>query len=465
MAGGDLRRLGARLRNREIDATEAVRLALDRIRSVENEVRAFLHLDSEGARARARELDRAPAEQRGALHGLPISVKDNIAIRGMPLTCASALLDGFVSPYDATVVARLRDAGAVLLGKTNLDEFAMGSSTSSGYRGATRNPWDTARVPGGSSGGAAASVAAGMAAAGIGTDTGGSLRHPGAHCGLHAIRPTWGRVSRFGVTAYASSLDQVGCLAWDLPDLAAVLSVLSGSDPRDATCSRRPVPDFLTAAASPALPESVAIPADADRPGLDPEGERAYARCVARLEEAGVRIREAALPDWGLAVATYYVLACAEASSNLARFDGVRYGRRRPPDLVESRTAGFGPEVRERILLGAGCLSSGYEDEVYQAAKRRRAAFRAELLEILEASDAILLPVAVAPPRRSDDREAARREYEDDRCNILASLAGLPALAVPAGSWRGLPFGVQFVGAPWREDQLIRFAGAFGDLA
>ncbi len=465
VAPDDLRRIGAQLRNGETGPAEAMRRALDRIHRIESEVHAFLHVDPEGALARARELDRLPGEQRGSLHGLPVSIKDNIAIRGMPLTCASAILDGFVSPYDATVITRLRDAGAVFPGKTNLDEFAMGASTSTGYRGATRNPWDTDRVPGGSSGGAAASVAAGMAAVGLGTDTGGSLRHPGAHCGLHAIRPTWGRVSRFGITAYASSLDQVGCVAWDLTDLAAVLSIIAGPDPADATCSRKPVPDFRAAAGSPCLPGSIAIPGPADRPGLEPEGERAFARCVARLEDAGVRIRQVALPDWGLAVATYYVLACAEASSNLARFDGVRYGRRQPSDIAESRTAGFGHEVRERILIGAACLSSGYENKVYQAARRRRTAFRTELLEVFRTSDAILLPVAVRPPRLVSDHAAAAREYEDDRCNILASLAGLPALAVPAGRWHGLPFGVQFVGAPWCEDQLIRFAGAFGELA
>ncbi len=463
VAGSSLRKTGALLRAGSIGPVAAVESALGRIEQVEGEIRAFLHIDPEGARERARKLEALSPGKRGALHGMPISVKDNIAIRGMPLTCASAILDGFVSPFDATVTARLEDAGAVLLGKTNLDEFAMGSSTSSGYRGATRNPWDPGRVPGGSSGGAAASVAAGMATVGIGTDTGGSLRHPGAHCGLYAIRPTWGRVSRYGVTAYASSLDQVGAVAWNLADLAAVLSVIAGPDPRDATSSPTPVPDLSAAAANPVLPERIAIPAPANRPSLDPDGEEAYEQCVFRLRSAGVRVEEVDLPDWRLAIAAYYVLACAEASSNLARFDGVRYGRRQADGVEGSRSAGFGREVRERILIGTACLSSGYEDEVYRAARRHRDAIRNDLLKTLEGTDAILLPVAVSPPRRHADRPAAGQEYEEDRCNIFASLAGLPALALPADTWRGLPFGVQIVGAPWREDRLIRFAAAFGE--
>ncbi len=464
VAGPELRALGARLSEGTIGAEDAARVAFARIREVEPGVRAFLHLAEDEALDRAREIDVSPPGERGPLGGMPISIKDNIAVRGMPLTCASAILDGFVSPYDATIVRRLRDAGAVIVGKTNLDEFAMGSSTTSGCRGATRNPWDAGRVPGGSSGGAAASVAAGMAVAGIGTDTGGSLRHPAAHCGLAAIRPTWGRVSRFGITAYASSLDQAGCVAWDVATIARVLGAIAGHDPSDATSGREPVPDFEAAARSPELPASVAVPEDANRPALAPEGEEAFARCVDRLEAAGVRIRPAPLPDWDLAVATYYVVACAEASSNLARFDGVRYGPRRA-GVRESRSFGFGAEVRERLLLGAACLSAGYETDVYRSAVRHRSAFRRRMLDLLREHDALVLPVAVAPPRRLADTDAARKEYEHDRCNMVASLAGLPALAVPGGSWGGLPFGVQFVGAPWREDRLLKFGAAFEALA
>lgn len=459
------RRRTARLRAGAIGAEDAVRLALDRADAASG-ARAFLHLDRRGALRRARELDAAPGREGLPLFGVPVAVKDNIAVSGFPGTSGSALLETYRSPFDAGVTRRLREAGAVIVGTTNLDEFGMGSSTTRGARGTTRNPAAPEHVAGGSSGGSAAAVASGAAFAALGTDTGGSVRQPAAHCGLFGIRPTWGRVSRFGVTAYASSLDQVGVLAPDLPTLGGVLAAVSGLDPRDATSVDRSVPDFAGAAGRPRTPQVLTIPSDADLDALDPGSRDAFAAAVGRFESVGARIRSAPLPDPGSAVAAYYLIACAEASSNLSRFDGLRYGRREEGDGTlrgtyrASRSAGFGNEVRRRILLGAAVLSHGYKDAVYAAAGAARRRTRAELLRLLGDGGLLLLPVTPGPPRRLDEPDPPEAEYRADRFNILAALASLPALAIPSGRRSRLPFGVQLMGAPWEEARLISAAAA-----
>ncbi len=460
------RRRAARLRRGEVSAEEATRAALGRARET---IGAFLHLDAAGALDRARALDRTA--ERGPLFGLPVAVKDNIAVRGWPSTSGSALLEGYRPPFDATVVERLRAAGAVLLGTTNLDEFAMGSATTRGARGPTRNPADPERVAGGSSGGSAAAVAAGAAHAALGTDTGGSVRLPAAHCGVFGIRPTWGRVSRFGITAYASSFDQVGCFAADLADLGRVLAVISGRDPRDATSAEREVPNFAAAASRPALPRHLVSCGEADLALLDAASRRAFAAAVERFERAGCRVRSHPLPAAGAATAAYYLLACAEASSNLARFDGMRYGVREERDgplaatLRESRTRGFGREARRRVLAGAAVLSRGYRDAIYRAALDTRRRVADELGRLFDHGELILLPAAVAPPRRLDEEPPPEVEYRADRFGILAALASFPALSLPAGERSGLPFGIELMAPPWREDALISAAAAFGATA
>jgi aspartyl-tRNA(Asn)/glutamyl-tRNA(Gln) amidotransferase subunit A len=446
------------------------RASLDRAEGINQRIQAFLHLDRAGAIDTAFHLDRQPAAERGPLFGLPVAVKDNIAVRGLPSTCASAVLRAYRAPYDATVVERLREAGAVILGTANLDEFAMGSATTSGFRGATRNPVDPARIVGGSSGGPAAAVASGAVPAALGTDTGGSVRLPAAHTGIFGIRPTYGRVSRFGITAYASSFDQVGCLATKLSDLARVLAVVSGLDPRDATSAQREVPDFTAAAGSPALPRTVVACSDEDLAILDPPSRAAFQRVLHQFEDGGAVIRRIRLPEASTTISAYYVLACAEASSNLARFDGMRYGSRVDGDgtlaaaFRESRTAGFGDEVRLRILLGTTVLSQGYRDAVYAAAAAARRRVQNRLLRAFEQGDLLLLPISKGSPRRLADPVEAGEDYDGDRFTVLASLAGFPALAVPAGERNGLPFGVELMAPPWNEASLLAAAAAFGAI-
>jgi len=448
------------------DVRAVTAAALDRSEEINRRIHAFLHLDRDGASAAARRLNQQPAAAQGPLFGLPVAVKDNIAVRGLPSTSGSAVLRTYRAPYDATVVERLRRAGAVILGTTNLDEFGMGSATTSGFRGPTRNPVAPDRIVGGSSGGPAAAVAAGAVPAALGTDTGGSVRLPAAHTGIFGIRPTYGRVSRFGITAYASSFDQVGCLARELADLAGVLSVVSGADPRDATSIDRAVPDFAAAVARPALPRTVLACSDEDVAILDAPSRTAFYRALRRFEEGGAAIRRFRLPEAVKTISAYYVLACAEASSNLARFDGIRYGSREAGDgtlagaFRESRTAGFGDEVRLRILLGTTVLSQGYRDAIYAAATAARKQIRDRLFGAFDQGELLLIPIARTSPRRLSDPVEAGDDYDGDRFTVLAALAGFPALAIPAGERDGLPFGVELMARPWQEATLLSAAAA-----
>ncbi len=443
---------------------------LARIATRNGELRAFLHVDEAGARAQAAASDarRAAGRARGPLDGVPVALKDNLVTRDLPTTCASRILAGYRSPVDATVVTRLRDAGAVILGKTNLDEFAMGSSTEHSAFGAAAHPRDPGRVPGGSSGGSCVAVADGMAVLALGSDTGGSVRLPAAWCGVVGLKPTWGRVSRSGLVAFASSLDQIGPVAADVAGAARLYEAIAGADPADATCRAAP-------------PDPVGDLARADvrglRVGVVPEllGEGVAEDVRARVEEAAATFErlgaarvEAHLPHARYGIAAYYVLASAEASSNLARYDGVRYGHRAaaPRDLddlyTRTRDEGFGAEVKRRILMGTFCLSSGYHDRFHGRAAKARAHLARDYREAFAHADVLLSPVAPTGPfARGARTEDPLAMYLTDAMTIPASLAGIPAISVPCGTDReGFPVGLQIQAPAWREDLLLRAAAA-----
>ncbi len=424
-------------------------------------------MTADEARKAAREVDAriAAGEDPGPLSGVPVAVKDNIATRGVRTTCASRMLETHVPLYDATAVERLRAAGAVVVGKTNLDEFGMGSSTERSAFGAVRNPWRADRVPGGSSGGSAAAVASGMAALALGTDTGGSIRQPGAFCGLHALKPTYGRVSRFGMVAYASSFDQIGGFARSAGDLALLYRVLAGPDPRDSTSSPRGVEAVDPGADVGGLRIGIASEI-LERPGMQPEVSAAVREAGETLRAAGATIADVTLPDPETAVGAYYLLATAEASSNLARYDGVRYGLRVPgPTLDETyrrtRSAGFGPEVKRRILLGTYVLSAGYYDAYYLEAQRARVLLRRSFERLFETCDLILLPTAPTSAFRLGEKTGDPVAMVlSDVFTVFANLTGMPGMNVPAGfDSEGLPLGVQLLAPRWREDRLFRGAG------
>jgi aspartyl-tRNA(Asn)/glutamyl-tRNA(Gln) amidotransferase subunit A len=459
------------LDQREISCHELTRSVLERIAAVEGKVGAFLALREEAALAQAEAVDRELAAGRSApLAGIPLAVKDVICTRGVPTTCASRILEGFVPPYDAEVIRRLKAQGAVLLGKLNMDEFAMGSSTeNSGFR-TTRNPWDLERIPGGSSGGSAAAVAARMCLGALGSDTGGSIRQPASHCGVVGLKPTYGRVSRFGLVAFASSLDQIGPLARSVGDAAAILQAIAGHDPADSTSVPRPVPDYRAALAGGVAGLRIGIPREyAASEGLDPEVAAAVEAAVATLEALGARRVPVSLPHTRYAVAVYYVIAPAEASSNLARYDGVKYGLRRDGagDLLQTyratRSAGFGAEVRRRIIIGTYCLSAGYYDAYYGKASQVRTLIVEDFRRAFEACDLIACPVAPTPAFKIGEKaDDPLTMYLSDIFTIAANLAGIPAMSVPCGfSSAGLPIGLQLMGRPFDEESLIRAGGAF----
>ena len=436
---------------------------------------AFISYDYEAAIAQAERVDADRAGgARGAsgagdaahggrghrpLAGVPIAVKDNICTLGLATTCASRILAGYRSPYEATVVRRLRDAGAVIAGKTNLDEFAMGSSTETSALGPAHNPHDRARVPGGSSGGSAAAVAAGMVPCALGTDTGGSVRQPAAFCGVVGVRPTWGRVSRYGVVAFASSLDQVGVLARSVDDAAEVLRVIGGPDPFDATCTDAPV--IANARVATECTPVVGVPVEYFSGDLHPGVRAACERAIEALRSAGCTIREVSLPHTGLGVAVYTVIAAAEASTNLARFDGVRFGARRPDTDIYSgiRTAGFGEEVRRRIVLGTYILSSSDGRRHHAAAQRVRQLITQDFLNAFaNGVDVLFTPTTGTPAFGLGAARAPYDMYAEDALTAPASLAGVPAMSVPIGTADGLPVGGQVIAPPWHEDAMFAVA-------
>ncbi|MFP4030189.1 MAG: Asp-tRNA(Asn)/Glu-tRNA(Gln) amidotransferase subunit GatA [Desulfococcaceae bacterium] len=455
----------ARLDGGGISAEELTRAYLDRIEAVDPKVKAYITVTADSALADAAAADRAiAAREAGPLTGIPVSVKDVLCTKGLRTTCASRVLENFVPPYDACVVEKLRAAGAVILGKVNMDEFAMGSSCENSAFFPTRNPWDLSRIPGGSSGGSAAAAAAGLSLGSVGTDTGGSIRQPASHCGVVGIKPTYGRVSRYGLVAFASSLDQAGPLGRTVGDCARLLNVLAGYDPRDSTSVDRPVPDYTAALSGGVKGLRIGLPAEyAETEGLDPEVRDAVESAVRTLESLGAETAPVSLPHTKYAVAAYYLIAPSEAGSNLARYDGVRYGFRAPEaeNLIDmyrkTRSAGFGAEVQRRIIIGTYALSAGYYDAYYVKASQVRTRIMEDFRTAFESCDVIASPVTPTPAfpvgEKTDDPLTM---YLSDIFTLSANLAGVPGISVPCGfSGDGLPIGLQLMGPHFGEERLI----------
>ncbi|MCI0568367.1 MAG: Asp-tRNA(Asn)/Glu-tRNA(Gln) amidotransferase subunit GatA [Acidobacteria bacterium] len=467
LSGSELLR---RIRSREISSQEATRACLRRMKAVEGRVRAFRCILEEEALATAEAIDGAfsRGEDPGSLAGLPVALKDVLCLAGHPTTCGSRVLEKFIPPYDATVIRRLKEAGAVILGKTNMDEFAMGSSTENSAFEKTRNPWDLDRVPGGSSGGSAAAVAADMAPVSLGTDTGGSIRQPAAFCGVPGLKTTYGRVSRFGLVAFASSLDQIGPFGKTVEDLARTLSVIAGYDPRDSTSARVPVPDYASQLSAPLRSIRLGVPKEYFPAGLDSQIEGAVRAMLTRAEAMGARVEELSLPHTDFSIPTYYILATAEASSNLARYDGVRYGYRAEGAHVlgemyrRSRSEGFGREVKRRIMLGTYVLSSGYYDAYYLKAQKVRTLLKADFDAAFEKVDLIVTPTTPSTAFRFGEKtEDPLQMYLSDIFTATINLVGIPALSLPCGIARdGLPIGAQIVGPAFSEPRLLGVAAA-----
>jgi len=472
--------LSGRLGRGDLSAVELMQAVIARTRKVDGRVGAFNSFDEEDALGQARASDerRAKARASGAdgrgrpLEGIPVGIKDVVAVAGQPLTASSRMLENYVSPYDATVARKLKEAGAICWGRLNLDEFAMGSSTENSAFRTTSNPWDLERVPGGSSGGSAAAVAAGEAVAALGSDTGGSIRQPAALCNVVGLKPTYGRVSRYGLIAFASSLDQIGPFARSVEDAASVLGAIAGHDPRDSTSVRMDVPDYaggMAALAKSGRRWRLGIAKEYFGEGLDPEVGAAVQAAVDEYRGLGCEIREVSLPHTRYAIGAYYIIATAECSSNLARYDGVRYGRRSKDatDALDiyfkSRAEGFGPEVKRRIILGTYVLSSGYYDAYYLRAQKVRTLIRRDFLDAFAQVDAILTPTSPTPAFRKGEKAAdPLAMYLSDIYTIGVNLAGLPGMSIPCGFTRGgLPIGLQAIGQPFRETELLAIAGAY----
>jgi aspartyl-tRNA(Asn)/glutamyl-tRNA(Gln) amidotransferase subunit A len=457
----------ARLDAREVSAIETMRASIERVEELNDELNAFVRLNPH-AEDEARESDARRSDgQAGPLEGLPVAIKDNLATAGLETGCGSSILDGYEPQRDATVVARLRNAGAIVLGKTNLDEFAMGSSTEYSKHGPTRNPWDTSRVPGGSSGGSAVAVAVRMVPVALGSDTGGSVRQPAAFCGVVGLKPTYGRVSRYGLVAFGSSLDQVGPLTRSVSDAARLLEILAGPDPRDATSSSRPVEPYTESCGRGVAGLRIGLPREYFGSGLDGEVAGAVRSAADALGREGACIEEVSLPHSRFAIPTYYVLATAEASSNLARYDGVRYGRREAADELRpmyrrSRAAGFGAEVQRRIMLGTYALSAGYHDRFYGKAQRARRLLGGDFAGVFDSGvDLLLAPATPTVAFRVGEKvDDPLQMYLSDVYTATANLVGIPGLCVPVGrSTEGLPVGCQLLAPPFAEGTLFR-AGA-----
>lgn len=452
----------------EITSEELTGQFLQAIRQRDPKVGAFLHVDEPRALEQARAVDgkRKRGEELGPLAGLPIAVKDVLCTAGQRTTCGSKILQNFVPPYDAHVITCLKRADAVLLGKTNMDEFAMGSSTENSAYQVTRNPWDLERIPGGSSGGSAAAVAAGEAPVALGSDTGGSVRQPASLCGVAGMKPTYGRVSRFGLVAYASSLDQVGPFAHTVSDIALVLGTIAGHDPRDSTSVDKPVPPYRTTIDEPVRPLTIGVAKEYFTEGLDAEVEQSIRAALKVYEQLGAAVKEISLPTSPFAVAAYYVVATAEASSNLARYDGVHYGYRARSfeNLIDMycRTRGeaFGQEVKRRVMLGTYVLSSGYKDAYYVKALKVRRLIKEDFDKAFTQCDVIMGPTSPTPAFKVGERIAdPLAMYLSDIYTISCNLAGLPGISIPCGFTKtGLPIGLQILAPPFEEEKLLRVA-------
>ena len=463
--------LVARLNRGEVTSVELTQLSLQAITAQDANIRAFLTTNADAALAQAELIDekRKASQPVGKLAGVPIAIKDNMCTLGVKTTCASRILENFVPPYDAGVVEKLKAADAVLVGKTNLDEFAMGSSTENSAFQVTRNPWNLEHTVGGSSGGSAAAVAARMVPWSLGSDTGGSIRQPAGFCGVVGMKPTYGRVSRYGLVAYASSLDQIGPFATDVASAALLLEVISGHDGRDSTSVDRPVPEYSQTVEQPMIGLRVGIAREHFVEGLDPEVEAAIKQSLDVYRSLGAEIVELSLPHSKYAIATYYLIAASEASSNLARFDGVHYGHRAAEfdNLIDmysaSRGEGFGAEVKRRIMLGTYALSAGYYDAYYLKALKVRRLIRQDFDAAFERCDVLASPIASTPAFRLGELvNDPLAMYLSDIYTISANLAGIPGLSLPCGfSSIGLPIGLQLLAAPFEEEQLLRAARMF----
>ena len=466
------------LAEKKFSSVELTQAVIDRVREKDGEIGAYLTFDEEGALAAAKAADEARAAGNvSPLLGVPVAIKDLINVKGQPCTCASKMLKGYTSPYDATVIKNLKAAGAVCAGRVNMDEFAMGSSTENSGLGVTRNPYDLTRVPGGSSGGSAAAVGGNLAIAALGTDTGGSIRQPASFCNIVGLKPSYGRVSRFGVTAFASSLDQVGPMTKSVDDAAMLLQVLAGHDEMDGTTPKDPVPDYMKAMEGASMKGvKIGLPKEYyDVSGLDPEVKRITDEAIKSCEAAGAELVEVSLPHTEYAMAVYYIIAPAEASANLARFDGVRYGHRseRSDDVfnlyARSRAEGFGPEVKRRIIMGTYVLSSGYYDAYYGRASKVRTLIRRDFEDVFKKVDTLLTPVAPTPAFKIGEVQDPLTMYLNDLFTIPGSLAGNCSMSIPAGFAQTgdvkLPVGVQFICDAYREDSLLRIGKAFEGLS
>ncbi|NNL76316.1 MAG: Asp-tRNA(Asn)/Glu-tRNA(Gln) amidotransferase subunit GatA [Desulfobacterales bacterium] len=461
----------ALLKSKKISSRELTQAVFDRIDAVDSQINAFITVAHRSALQQAEQADESIANGNCLpLTGIPLGVKDLICTRNLPTTCGSIILENFNPPYDATVIRKLKDAGAVIVGKLNMDEFAMGSSTEhSGFK-ITRNPWDPTRIPGGSSGGSAAAVAADMCLGALGSDTGGSIRQPASHCGVVGLKPTYGRVSRFGLVAFASSLDQIGPLAKNVTDCAHLLNVIAGHDKSDSTSVPKGVPDYIAALDDDLDGVTVGIPKEYSvAEGLDPAVSSAVTHAVGVLEDLGAKRVDVSLPHTEYAVAVYYVIAPSEASSNLARYDGVKYGFRNQDhrDLMEmyrsTRSKGFGPEVQRRIIIGTYCLSAGYYDAYYGKASQVRTLIMEDFKKAYEICDVIICPVAPTAAFKIGEKiDDPLTMYLSDIFTLSANLAGIPGMSVPCGfSSEGLPIGLQIMGDHFNEEMLFKVAHSF----
>jgi aspartyl-tRNA(Asn)/glutamyl-tRNA(Gln) amidotransferase subunit A len=461
--------LRALLDSKEVSSEELTRQYLKRIEAVDARLNCYLNVTSEAALSMAKAADKRIADGNvGPLTGIPIALKDLMVTEGVRTTCGSKILENFIPPYDGAVSAKLKEAGAVLLGKLNMDEFAMGSSNETSAFGVVKNPWDTERVPGGSSGGSAASVVALEAVMTLGSDTGGSIRQPASFCGVVGMKPTYGRVSRYGLIAFASSLDQIGPFARDVTDAAMLLGAISGHDPRDSTSIDRPVEDYVGALSGDVKGLRIGVPKEYFIDGMDPEVEKAVQDALAVYESMGAEVIEVSLPHTDYAVGVYYLLATAEASSNLARFDGVRYGLREEvgglnDNYCASRAAGFGAEVKRRIMLGTYALSAGYYDAYYRKAQRVRTLIIKDFAEAFKKVDVICTPTTPTAAFKIGEKTSDPLQmYLSDILTIPLNLAGLPGLSMPCGfTGAGLPIGLQLMTGPFEEATLLRAAHAY----
>jgi len=466
-----IKKLRDLIQSKEASVTEITQSFLDRIGQCDDKIKAFLTVEQESALEKAARLDRQLASgesKNGLLTGVPLAIKDNIVTQGVRTTCASRILENYIPPYDATVVSKLKESGAILLGKTNCDEFAMGSSTENSAFFPTRNPWDLERVPGGSSGGSAAAVAAGAAPGALGSDTGGSIRQPAAFCGTVGLKPTYGRVSRYGLVAFASSLDQIGPVGNSVSDVALLLQAIAGSDPRDSTSSSRPVEDYLNEMEKEVKGLKIGVPREWFGSGLDPQIEQSLRVAIQKLEGLGCSVLEVSMPQTEYAISTYYIVAPAEASSNLARYDGVKYGHRSADQkdlesmFKSTRSEGFGEEVKRRIMIGTYVLSAGYYDAYFLKAGQVRTLLRNDYLEAFKKVDFLVGPTTPSLPFKiGEKRTDPLQMYLMDIYTVTANLAGIPGLSLPCGfSQEGLPIGLQIQAPYFQEARLLNLAHA-----